>query len=195
MKKRNVMTMALSLALVGVIGVGSTLAYLTATDDAVVNTFTFANNIVVTLDEDQPQTTGDETITSNSKGGFDYKNVVPGQTLNKAPEITVKTSVDAYVFARITEGSNVEVDAITQGWTQVTGSENTWYKAVTGQEGVQDLGTLFTTVTVADVNLSATSSSVVLDPIKIQVAAIQQEGFEGDVAAAMGKATFADYQG
>lgn len=194
MKKRNVMTMALSLAMVGVIAVGGTLAYLTATDDAVVNTFTFAQNIVVTLDEDQPATTGNETITSNSKGGFDYTNVVPGQTLNKAPEITVTTSVNAYVFARITESANVEIDAITEGWTKVPTSENTWYKAVNGQASVQNLGTLFTKVTVRNESLTA-SSTVELEPIKIQVAAIQQEGFDGNVTAAMNAATFADYQG
>ena len=186
MKKKNVLVMGLSMALVAVISIGGTLAYMTASDDKVTNTFKFANNIAVTLDEDEPDPTGNETITPNADGGFDYKNVTPGQELNKAPEFTVTTEVDAYVFARVTPGENMTIGAITAGWTALEGVDNVWYKEVAGQAGVQDLGTLFTKVTVGNVELSGTEE---LGDITIEVAAIQKSGF-ATPAAAYGEAKF-----
>lgn len=182
MKKKNVLMMALSLCLVAVIAVGGTLAYLSDTDGAVTNTFQFAAGIDVTLSEDEPEPVKNETITPNSDKGYDYTNVVPGQELNKAPKLTVTTSVDAYVFARVTVGANMTLGTITTGWTQVPGETNVWYKAVDGAEGVQDLGTLFTKVTVADMDLSEVTGEELGD-IKIEVAAVQQSGFADAKAA------------
>lgn len=192
MKKKNVLLMALSMVLVAVISIGSTLAYLTANDDKVVNSFEFANGITVTLDEDQPAATGDETISANANGGYSYTNVVPGQTLNKAPKLTVTTSVDAYVFARVTPGENMTIGTITDGWTKLEGVETStgklvYYKAVEGQAALRDLGTLFNQVTVGNVDLSGSET---LGSITIEVAAIQQSGFEGDPAAAYAQAVF-----
>ena len=192
MKKKNVLLMALSMVLVAVISIGSTLAYLTASDDKVVNSFEFANGITVTLDEDQPAATGDETISANSNGGYSYTNVVPGQTLNKAPKLTVTTSVDAYVFARVTPGENMTIGTITDGWTKLEGVETStgklvYYKAVEGQAALRNLGTLFNQVTVGNVDLTGSET---LGSITIEVAAIQQSGFEGDPAAAYAQAVF-----
>ena len=181
MKMKNMLIGGMSLALVACISIGGTLAYLTATDDAVINTFDFANGMTVTLDEKEPDPILNEKIEGNENGGYDYTNVVPGQTLNKAPEFTVTTTVDAYVFARVTEGQNMTIGAITAGWTELEDVDNVWYKTVTAsatEEGVgipQDLGTLFTQVTVGDVDLAGTED---LGDIKIEVAAIQQSGFE-----------------
>lgn len=181
MKMKNMLIGGMSLALVACISVGGTLAYLTATDDAVINTFDFANGMTVTLDEEEPAPILNEKIEENGNGGYDYTNVVPGQTLNKAPEFTVTTTVDAYVFARVTEGANMTIGAITAGWTELEGVDNVWYKAVNAsatEEGVgipQDLSTLFTQVTVGNVDLAGTEE---LGNIKIEVAAIQQSGFE-----------------
>lgn len=180
MKKKNVLMMALSLCLVAVIAVGGTLAYLSDTADAVTNTFQFAAGIDVTLSEDQPIAVKNESISANTDNGYDYTNVVPGQELNKAPKLTVTTSVDAYVFARVTVGANMTLGTITTGWTQVPGETNVWYKAVTGAEGVQDLDTLFTKVTVGNVQLDGTEE---LGDIVIEVAAVQQSGFASVEAA------------
>ena len=179
MKKRNVMTMALSLAMVGVIGVGSTLAYLTASDSKVTNTFQFANNMTVKLWEDEPAKVLDESIGGNAESGWNYTNVTPGQTLNKAPEFSVTTSVDTYVFARVIESSNVKVQDYKTGegeWTKLTGVDDVvYYKQVTGAAGEQPLGELFTKVTAgAESDLAGTS----LNPITIEVAAIQVSGFD-----------------
>lgn len=180
MKMKNMLIGGMSLALVACISIGGTLAFLTATDEAVTNTFDFANGMTVTLDEDEPDPVKNEKIAKNEQGGYDYTNVVPGQTLNKAPEFTVTTTVDAYVFARVTEGANMTIGAITAGWTELEGVDNVWYKAVTAladDEGngiLQDLDTLFTQVTVGNVDLAGTED---LGDIKIEVAAIQQSGF------------------
>lgn len=175
MKKKNLLMMALSLCLVAVVAVGGTLAYLSDSSDSVTNTFTFGT-IEVTLSEDEPTATGNETITENANNGYSYANVVPGQTLNKAPKLTVTTTVDAYVFARVTVGDNMELGSITDGWTQVPGTTNVWYKEVAGQNNAQDLQTLFTQVTVGDSNDEPGT-------IKIEVAAVQKYGFT-DVKAA-----------
>ncbi len=175
MKKKNLLMMALSLCLVAVIAVGGTLAYLSDTAASVTNTFSFGS-IDVTLSEDKPDATGNETITANEENGYSYKNVVPGQPLNKAPKLTVTTSVDAYVFARVTVGTNLSLGDITEGWQKVPGVDNVWYKEVTGKDGVQDLSTLFTQVTVGTSNEKP-------GDIKIEVAAVQKYGFADAKAA------------
>ena len=192
MRKKNVLVMGLSMALVAVISIGGTLAYLSDTDGSVTNTFTFANNIQVTLDEEKPSAVANETITSNTQGGYDYTNVVPGQELNKAPEFTVKNTVPVYVFAKVTESNNVKVKAYNttgeNGWTRlltwdeddIEENQVVYYKAVTAGDGqtATDLKTLFDKVVVDNASLSENGDPVTLQNIKIEVAAIQQAGFE-----------------
>ena len=193
MRKKNVLVMGLSMALVAVISIGSTLAYLTASDDKVVNTFKFANNMTVTLSESQPTPVKNESVSSNDQGGYDYTNVVPGQTLNKAPTIKVTSSVDAYVFARVTPGANMTIGTLGEGWTKLEDVETTsgklvYYKTVSGQTAEQDLGALFSTVTVGNVDLSGDTTGTLGD-ITIEVAAIQSAGFS-NAAAAYAEAEF-----
>ena len=183
MKKRNVMTMALSLAMVGVIGVGSTLAYLSDTDNKVTNTFKFASDIEVELWEEQPTPVLDESISGGKETGWNYTNVTPGQTLNKAPEFSVTTTVDAYVFARVTESSNVEVNDYNTAageWTplEVEGllaNQKVFYKLVKAPASEKNLGTLFDAVTAAT---ESTSTDTTLGDIVIEVAAVQESVFE-----------------
>lgn len=193
MKKRNVMTMALSLAMVGVIAVGGTLAYLTATDEAVTNTFAFVTGegdepmIKVTLTEKKPKATGDEIITENGKG-WNYDGVIPGQTLNKAPEVSAKTFVSSYVFVRVTESENVSIvqSSLNVGdgegqWKVLTGVEDVYYKEV--EKGFdKSLGNVFTKVKVADIAEDAMATTELQD-ITIEVAAIQTANFDDAKAA------------
>lgn len=186
MKKKNVLTGIVSLSLVAVLAVGATLAYLTATDTPVTNTFAFGSGMTVTVDEKQPTATGDETITANDKGGFDYSNVVPGQSLNKAPELATTTAVDSYVFVRVSGfGANIKCNGITEGWTKCADVDDnmngTYYKTVDAADAAQDLGTIFTSVTVSSSLDGKTATT--LNDITIQVAAIQQEGFADATAA------------
>lgn len=191
MKKRNVLTMALALVLVAVLSVGATLAYLTATDDKVTNTFQFAD-MTVTLTEEQPEKTpdGQEKIDpiKDDKGnvtGYAYTNVVPGQDLNKKPEISTETSVPAYVFVRVSgfEEGKMTTTTINSQWTAIDGTTDNlgngiYYRAtnpVKGDEG--KLGAIFTTVTVADVAVSKDVQAT-LNNIEIDVYEIQQAGFD-----------------
>lgn len=119
MQKKNVLTMALSVSLVGVIAVGGTLAYLTANTNKLTNKFTFTTNgITLQLSEsaekpvaEDPETEepgngfygytiknfeADEagghvmTITADSDAsGIEYENIVPGAVISKKPVLTV----------------------------------------------------------------------------------------------------------
>ena len=207
MKKKNVLTMAMSVALVGVIAVGGTMAYLTASDDAVVNTFKFVDGgedgkvITVTLTETDPNLDetiglGDATATANLKGGYDYENVVPGQQLPKAPKVTVNADVNSYVFVKITDGTNVTVGEITDGWTEY--EDGVYYKEVTAdKDKEQNLGTIFTSVTVEDMDSVYQADGetlVVLDDIKIQVAAVAKGSLTLAEAAEAAEGAYMDYQ-
>lgn len=200
MKKKNVLTMAMSVALVGVIAVGGTMAYLTARDDAVTNSFQFVTGdddgkvITVELAEPQPAAIGSETITSKETGkGWNYANVVPGQKLNKAPEISVTAYTPSYVFIKVEEGSNVTVDQSTfdtSDWNKlegVVGVNNVYYHEVTaeniaaieeGEDPIFDLGAIFQKVNVANIDVYDDNGDVVaLDDITIYVAAVAKGSF------------------
>lgn len=184
MKKKNLLMMALSLCLVAVVAVGGTLAYLSDSAESVTNTFTFGE-IEVTLSENEPKNLGNASASTNINGGYDYVNVVPGQKLDKEPTISVNTSVDAYVFARVNVGDNLALGEITLGWTKVSGTDNVWYQAVSGDDDAQSLGTLFNYVTVDNVKVNGDSATPAptLGTVKIEVAAVQQASFD-DVQAA-----------
>ena len=132
MKKKNFLTIMLSLALVAVIGVGATLAYLTDNTQTVNNKFTF-DDIEITLKENasvpdgqfyQIKKTEDETFgTTEIKGaekGIDYDEVLPGATVEKNPYITVSESnAHAYVYAYVTGVAAPLSVTWSEGWTEV----------------------------------------------------------------------------
>lgn len=189
--KKNILTTLVACVLVAALAVGGTLAYMTATDSKVTNTFQFANNMTVSLTEKQPTATGDETITAGTKG-YNYTNVTPGQTLNKAPQVSVTTSVDAYVFVRISgfDGNLISCNGITTGWTKLevagvtgTNANGVYYKTVNGADGAQDLGTVFTQVTIGTDQLDENGANLNIPDVVIEVAAIQQVGFDNPTAA------------
>lgn len=117
MQKKNVLTMALSVSLVGVIAVGGTLAYLTSTTKEVTNTFTGSAGITMTLDEAKVgqdgqaiEGSGAERVKENT-----YNNILPGVEYDKDPTVTL-TSVPTggvYVFARIEGLDTTENDKYT----------------------------------------------------------------------------------
>ena len=189
MKMKNMLIGGMSLALVACLSVGATLAYFTASDQEVVNTFNFVADgdgdgeyISVTLGENNPQTAinenktkyGDVQVVGNDQKGYDYKDVVPGQTLPKEPTVKVKTDVPAYIYLRVTdkdaegEGNEQGMEAVITGveaskWTKIdettselTGERTTVYayNAIvekTNSEG-KDLEALFTEVKVPNVD-------------------------------------------
>ena len=94
MKKKNLLTAALSLSLVAVITVGATLAYFTDTTDAQTNVFTTGNvNIQMT---DKTESTDPnvkvgeyEYDAQGNQTGILYTNVLPGDTLSKKVAVEV----------------------------------------------------------------------------------------------------------
>lgn len=101
MNKKKLITMIASLAMVAVIGIGATLAYMTQTTDTKENTFTVGRV--------------DASLTETNKDGkqwddtTDGKNLYPGQSVVKKPIMTIlKESSDAYAFLKV-EGADALV--------------------------------------------------------------------------------------
>lgn len=124
-KKKGVSTKVFLslLALVLVVGcaVGGTIAWLTATTDPVVNTFTYGK-IKIELTE----TTGAE-----------YK-IIPGVNISKDPKVTVKADSEAcWLFVKVAEEGTFVANKVTysiaDGWTQGDGTvipTNVYYREV-----------------------------------------------------------------
>lgn len=115
---KKTLTIIVCVILVAAIGVGGTLAWLTATSDTLTNTFTLGN-VKITLAE----TTGST-----------YK-MSPGSTIAKDPKVTViKDSEDCYLFVKI-EGVDgiddyITYDVVGAGWTALAGETGVYYRTV-----------------------------------------------------------------
>lgn len=123
-KKKGVSTKVFLslLALVLVVGcaVGGTIAWLTATTEPVVNTFTYGK-IKIELTE----TTGTE-----------YK-IIPGVNISKDPKVTVKAGSEAcWLFVKVVEGGTFVADKVTysiaNGWMPLdaTNHPGVYYREV-----------------------------------------------------------------
>lgn len=111
MKKRKIMMSALSAALVGVVAIGGTLAYLSDTSNSVTNTFNVGSGYIddgehvgLWLDEvdhdklDEEGNPADRTETGNL-----YEDLLPGSVVAKDPTFHLtEGSTESYVFAEVT---------------------------------------------------------------------------------------------
>lgn len=196
MKKKNVLTMALSVSLVGVIAVGGTLAYLSSTTGPVTNTFTFDDSIQIDLKEhpkaawegsDWKDTDWDHMVTGNS-----YTDILPNDVLHKDPTVkfvTVpKNGANLYVSVNgLSDNLVADIDvtlgtedggwkkiANIDGSTPVDGSQNGIYaymasgSAYAVVSAKDTLVPVFTTVTVGDVNQKLLDTSVVIEAYSVQ---------------------------
>ena len=121
--KKKIASLVLVFALALALGIGGTVAWLTAQTEAVVNTFT-VGDINLTLAESVANT-------------FD---IVPGDIKAKDPTVTVAAnSENCYVFVKVTEANNTHAaltGAIvswavdTSIWTAVPNHAGYWYKEV-----------------------------------------------------------------
>lgn len=123
-KKKGVSTKVflslLALVLVAGCAVGGTIAWLTATTEPVVNTFTYGK-IKIQLTE----TTGTE-----------YK-IIPGVNISKDPKVTVKADSEAcWLFVKVAEKGTFVTDKVTysiaNGWTALdaTNHPGVYYREV-----------------------------------------------------------------
>lgn len=87
MKKKNILTAAVSLSLVACLSIGATLAYFTDKTDVKTNTVTAGNvniGVVDKLPDNYETTAKDHNWTASADGnGITYDHVVPGDTLDK----------------------------------------------------------------------------------------------------------------
>ena len=118
--KKKILVACLCVALAVLTIAGTTLAYLTAKTDDVVNTFT-VGNINISLDE--------------TKGGTNKEfKMVPGCTIDKDPVVTVKVnSEDCWLFVKVLKSTNLDefiTYTIANGWTALTGVDGVYYRGV-----------------------------------------------------------------
>ena len=123
MNKRRILALVLACVLCVCIGIGGTLAWLTATTTPVTNTFT-TSDINITLTETDAD--NDQNANANS-----YQ-MVPGYTITKDPKVTVLGgSEKCYLFVKLEKSSNFDsfmTYEMATDWTQLTG--------ITGVTGV-----------------------------------------------------------
>ena len=109
------MFMILAVVLIVGISVGGTLAWLTATTESVVNTFT-TSGIEITLAESDD---------------LDLK-MVPGHTITKDPKATVKAgSEDCFLFVKLEKSTNFDTFmtyTIADGWEELTSAAGPNYE-------------------------------------------------------------------
>jgi len=96
----------LTIVLVLSIGIGGTLAWLTAQTTEVTNTFT-TSDITVELKEHTYDPDKDELTTAITTDGVDNYKMIPGWTIPKDPWAKVGAdSEDCYLFVKVTESEN-----------------------------------------------------------------------------------------
>ena len=147
MNAKKIVAALLAVVLLIGIGVGGTLAWLFDFTDEVQNTFTVGN---INIDLKETVNGVDSSAKTNRVENDTFK-IIPGTTQPKDPTVIVeKNSEDCYVFVEITAvnttvenltykvGSNEFTEnvtfvqwAIADGWTELDGVENVYYREYT----------------------------------------------------------------
>ena len=129
----NLKPVALIMALVLLVGgvIGGTVAWLIATPDPVVNTFTYGD-INIDLDETDTQLDGDNNPNTN-----EYE-MMPGQSITKDPVVTVKAeSEEMWLFVKLEKSSNFDTFmeyTVADGWTALSGVDVVYYQHITAED-------------------------------------------------------------
>ena len=127
MKKK---TFAIILALVLAFGavIGGTIAYITATTDDVINTFTVGD---INIELKEHEINADGALTTDETTAINTYKIIPGTDLNKDPFLRVKAESEAcWVFVKITEEnwSTKLTYTVDDGWTELTSAAGTGFK-------------------------------------------------------------------
>lgn len=114
MKKKSLLTIVMALTLVGVVGIGATLAYFTDEADAK-NTITMGH---VDIDLDEPNFPEDKEI----------ENVIPGDVITKDPTITVaEDSESAYIRAKVILDNKLSDEQKSELLANINIDTDKWY--------------------------------------------------------------------
>ena len=122
MKKTQLAKLGLTLGLVAAVGVGGTMALLSAKTDIVTNTFTVGNNLEnsdLKLDEWPLQK--DNKTANTAAGarvtGLDFEDLMPLDIRDKDPMVQIKTdAADCYVFVNVTGLDELKALDVTVDW-------------------------------------------------------------------------------
>ena len=113
--------------------VAGTFAWLAMKTESITNTFT-AGDIEITLEE----TKGTQ---GNSVNNRSFK-MVPGQTIEKDPTVTVEANSEAcWLFVKIEESTNFDdylTYAMAAGWTELNGVSGVYYREVDESNSKQE---------------------------------------------------------
>ena len=128
MTKKKLMMAGLSAGLVAVVGVGGTLAYLSAQSDVVENSFTVGKGFIpgpgsdsaILLDEVKvdPET-GKPVENGKRVLENEYNNLLPGDVRVKDPTVHLGGgSVDGYVFVEVKGWDQFDEDIVVNGYNE-----------------------------------------------------------------------------
>ena len=205
-KAKKVVALALCAVMLVVGSVAGTMAYLTS-QDAVTNTFT-VGNVVITLDErnvDNDQVDGATPARDKSN---DYKLIPSGEYVKDPTVHFAANSKASYLFVKVENGLvktidgkavNIEAAAsadyktiaeqiTTNGWAQLTGTNNIYFKQVPAAGATQVDYPVFAEFEIADNVDNDTLAKFAGAQINVTAYAVQADGFDG--AAAAWAATF-----
>lgn len=185
MRNKKLLTTLGAVTLIGAIGLGSTLAYLTATTNEVKNTFTMGN---VKFNEDldngllekpverEDNGTGAYVFSTDTTDGSDwvtentYEDLVPGETVPKNPTIFMAAdSEDAWLFVLISNYNDAAFDEIKMGdnWVDVTDDYTTAGNTVADSDRVFAYNTKVTKADTDDDIVEVFSEVTIADDIEV----------------------------
>ena len=122
MKKRQLAKLGLTLGLVAAVGVGGTMALLTAETDEVTNTFTVGDGLTAAdleLDETNIKNPEGARVKENT-----YENLTPAMSFVKDPQVRISAkAADCYAFIRVV-GVDDLLEEVADG--KVTGWNQSW---------------------------------------------------------------------
>lgn len=207
MKKKNILTAAVSAALVAVLAVGATLAYLTDNSGTVSNKFQM-DGLTITLKENASVPAGEfykiqensptaarpntNPINGTDKGVI-YTEILPGATVAKNPYVTVSAgNAHAYVYTYV-EGVTTNSDDLlyttwAEGWEPVAAAELSG--TLLRREVAKDQAGTYDVFTQVHVNFDADGTEA-LNDISIGAFAHQADHVDADTADAAAIAYFA----
>ncbi len=185
--KSKALLMTLCAALLVAVSVLGTMAYLTSTDE-VVNTFT-VGKVAITLDEAKVDEDGIAVDPAERVKENQYK-LMPGQSYTKDPTVHFAAdSEDSYLFVKVENGiaaiedsdNTIASQIEANGWTLLDGTDNVYYKEVTGGTA-QDI-LVFGSFTVAGTVDAEDLETYAGANITVTAYAVQSDGFDGAKAA------------
>lgn len=181
-RARKILLTASLLLVVIAASVGGTIAWLTATTDSIVNTFTY----------------GDINITLAETTGNNYK-IIPGVNIPKDPTVTVTAGSEAcYLFVKVeeenwptfteTDGTKKVGYAIADGWKPLEGETGVYYREVGVMTADTPYAVLAGNVVTVSENLTKTEVNSVTEQPKLTFTAyaVQKDGIN-NVANAWAK--------